>query len=87
MTTISEKNLRVLAAKIGNLKAFICGDTGPMHLASATLTPTVALFKTTSPALYGTLGGNDLSLVMKEKSVKDIAKEIIEHLQQSEGKA
>lgn len=86
ISTISEKNLRVLAAKIGNLKAFICGDTGPMHLASATLTPTVALFKTTSPALYGTLGKNDLSLVMKEKSVKDIAKEIIKHLQQVEGK-
>ena len=86
MSTISEKNLRVLAAKIGNLKAFICGDTGPMHLASATLTPTIALFKMTSPALYGTLGKNDFSLVMKEKSVKAIAKEIMGHLQDIEGK-
>ncbi len=86
MHTISEKNLRVLAAKIGNLKAFICGDTGPMHLASATKTPTIALFKTTSPTLYGTLGRDDLSLEMQEKSVKEIAKEIVQHLKDSEGK-
>jgi ADP-heptose:LPS heptosyltransferase len=85
MTTISEKNLRILAAKIGNLKAFICADTGPMHLASATLTPTIALFKTTSPILYGTLGKNDFSLVMKDKSVEDIAKEIMEHLHHLKG--
>lgn len=86
MKTISEKNLRVLAAKIGNFKAFICGDTGPMHLASATLIPTIALFKVTSPVLYGTLGKKDYSLVMKEKSVKDVAMEIMEHLQCIEGK-
>ncbi|HIQ46424.1 MAG TPA: glycosyltransferase family 9 protein [Sulfurovum sp.] len=86
MQTISEKNLRILAAKIGNLKAFICGDTGPMHLSSASKTPTIALFKTTSPTLYGTLGRDDLSLEMKEKSVKEIAKEILDHLKESEGK-
>ncbi len=80
MPTISEKNLRVLAAKISNLDAFICGDTGPMHLASASGTATIALFKTTSPALYGTLGKKDLSLVMKDKSVEEIAHEIMEHL-------
>jgi len=80
MSTISEKNLRILASKISHLDAFICGDTGPMHLASASCTPTIALFKMTSPKLYGTLGEKDLSLVMKEKSVKDIAKEIMEHL-------
>ena len=78
--TLSEKNLRILASKIGNLDAFICGDTGPMHLASATLTPTIALFKATSPSLYGTLGERDLSLEMQEKSIEEIAKEILSHL-------
>ena len=79
--TISEKNLRELAKKISTLKAFICADTGPMHLASATKTPTIALFKVTSPTLYGTLGKNDLSLVTKDLKTKEIAKNIYNHLQ------
>jgi ADP-heptose:LPS heptosyltransferase len=78
--TLSEKDLRLLASKIANMDAFICGDTGPMHLASASGTATIALFKTTSPTLYGTLGEKDLSIVMKEKSVQEIAQEILEHL-------
>jgi len=80
LQTLSEKNLRTLAAKIANLDAFICADTGPMHLASASKTPTIALFKTTSPEYYGTLGERDLSLVLKEKSIETIAKEILTHL-------
>jgi len=80
MLTISEKNLRTLASKISNLDAFICGDTGPMHLASASGTATIALFKTTSPTLYGTLGKKDLSLIIQGQSVEKIAYEIIEHL-------
>ncbi len=78
--TLSEKNLRMLAVRIAKLDAFICGDTGPMHLASASLTPTIALFKTTSPSLYGTLGKRDLSLEMRGKDIKEIALEIDEHL-------
>jgi len=78
--TLTEKNLRTLAAKIANLNAFICADTGPMHLASASKTPTVALFKVTSPVYYGTLGKKDLSLVLKDKSIENIAKEILTHL-------
>jgi len=81
MQTLSEKDLRLLAAKIANMDAFICGDTGPMHLASASGTATIALFKTTSPALYGTLGEHDLSLVMQERSIQEIAREILEHLE------
>ena len=80
IATISEKNLRTLASKIANLDAFICGDTGPMHLASASKTPTIALFKTTSPEYYGTLGEKDLSIVTKEKSIEEVAKEILTHL-------
>lgn len=80
LQTLSEKDLRVLAAKIANLNAFICADTGPMHLASASGTATIALFKTTSPTLYGTLGEKDLSLVMQGKSVEEIAAEIMQHL-------
>lgn len=76
---LSEKNLRLLAAKISHLDAFLCGDTGPMHLASSVLTPTIALFKTTSPSYYGTLGPNDLSLNVKEKTTDEVADIIFDH--------
>ena len=78
--TMSEKNLRELANNFSSLKAFICADTGPMHLSSATKTPTIALFKVTSPTLYGTLGKDDLSLVTKDLDIKALAKKIYEHL-------
>ncbi len=80
IATLSEKNLRTLAVKISALDAFICGDTGPMHLASAALTPTIALFKSTSPSLYGTLGERDLSLELKHKDINTVANEILAHL-------
>jgi len=85
MPTVSEKNLRVLAAKISNLKAFICADTGPMHLASASQTATIALFKTTAPTLYGTLGKKDLSLVIRHRSVEEVADDIIRHIETDKG--
>jgi len=81
MVEYSNKNLRKLAAFMANLDAFICADTGPMHLASASGVPTIALFKITLPLLYGTLKETDLSLVMKEKSVDDVAKEVFGHIQ------
>ena len=80
MYEYSNKNLRILAAFMANLDAFICGDTGPMHLASASGVPTIALFKTTLPLLYGTLKESDLSLVLQDKSIQEVAKEIDMHL-------
>jgi len=76
----SQKDLRKLAAFMANLDAFICGDTGPMHLASASGVPTVALFKTTAPTLYGTLKERDISLEIKNKSAQNVAVEILNHL-------
>jgi len=76
----SQKDLRKLASFMANLDAFICGDTGPMHLASASGVATFALFKTTTPTLYGTLKESDKSLEMGEKSAQEVAIEILEHL-------
>ena len=76
----SKKDLRELASFIANLDAFICGDTGPMHLASASGTSTIALFKATTPNLYGTLSSNDLSLVIENKSINTIVVEILHSL-------
>lgn len=83
MHEYAQKDLRKLAAFMANLDAFICGDTGPMHLASASGVPTIALFKTTTPTLYGTLKESDLSLEMGDKSVERIAREIGEHISAS----
>ena len=80
MFEYAQKDLRKLAAFMANLDAFICGDTGPMHLASASGVPTIALFKTTAPDLYGTLKESDHSLVMRDKTTNEITQEILEHI-------
>jgi heptosyltransferase I len=45
-----------LAALIGRCRAFIGGDTGPLHLAAAVGTPTVALFGPSNPRRNGPYG-------------------------------
>ncbi|MDD5052906.1 MAG: glycosyltransferase family 9 protein [Sulfuricurvum sp.] len=75
-----ESNLRSLGAILSQMNVFVCGDTGPMHLASASGVPTIALFKATTPALYGTLGKNDLSLTLDDSTPEKIAEQISHHL-------
>jgi ADP-heptose:LPS heptosyltransferase len=41
---------------------FISTDTGPMHLASSTSVPTVALFHASNPDLYRPLKPTDLTI-------------------------
>jgi len=53
-------SVRDLAAAMATARMFISADTGPMHLASATSVPTVGLFRTSEPILYGPLKSNDL---------------------------
>jgi len=78
--TLHESNLRILGSILSQMNLFVCGDTGPMHLASASLVPTIALFKTSAPDLYGTLGEHDLSLIIASKSPQEIAQTITDHL-------
>ena len=80
MLGYSQKDLRKLAAFMASLDAFVCGDTGPMHLASASGVATIALFKTTPPDLYGTLKATDRSIVLKGKNVRQVSQEINAHL-------
>jgi len=81
--SFAEKDLRKLGAFMSQLDVFICADTGPMHLACASGVATIALFRETSPQLYGPLGKNDLSLVMKDKTVAEISGEILQHIQKN----
>ncbi len=48
-----ELSLKSFAALISKLTLLVIGDTGPMHIAFSTSTPTIALFCATDPKLCG----------------------------------
>jgi ADP-heptose:LPS heptosyltransferase len=78
--TLSEPNLRILGTMLSQLDIFVCGDTGPMHLAGASGVPTMALFKASAPTLYGTLGQNDRSIEIAHLTPEATADIISIHL-------
>jgi lipopolysaccharide heptosyltransferase I len=51
-----------LIALLGGARIFVGGDTGPLQLAAALGTPTVAVFGPTSPARNGSWSAEDVSL-------------------------
>ncbi len=65
---------RALASAMASMRLFISGDTGPMHLASSTNVPTVALFQASDPALYGPLKPYDVALDLARHSPADVAR-------------
>ncbi len=77
---IANNDLRKLGGMLSQLEAFICADTGPMHLASASGAPTIALFNQTRPSRYGTLGSMDLSLEIKGLDARAVAVHVDAHL-------
>jgi len=85
MSHIASKNLRDLAAIFSALDAFVCADTGPMHLASASLTPTIALFNATDPSYYGPLGTKDKTVQINEHTLETTAKICAEHIRKVAG--
>ena len=80
VVTFSEKNLRKLGAFMAALDAFVCADTGPMHLAAASGATTLALFNKTEAAVYGTLGENNLTIDMDGLDVKTIVERQLGHI-------
>lgn len=60
--TFYSKDIREIAAFIANTKVFIGADSGMMHLASASLTPTVGLFCVTDEKMYAPYGNNSLAI-------------------------
>jgi len=73
---------RRLAAAMGQMSMFISADAGPMHLASSTTVPTVALFCASEPALYGPLKPSDLALDAARHSPAMLARFCHQHWQQ-----
>ena len=63
-----ELSVQALAALLQRLSLFIVGDTGPMHLAFAVKTPTVALFCPTDPKLFGPYFLDKCSIIKKHQT-------------------
>lgn len=73
-------DVRKLAALIANLDAFVSADCGVMHLAWATGTPTVGLFKTTDPAEWGPFGPRTGWLQLDGATPAEMARHTVERL-------
>jgi heptosyltransferase III len=71
--TLQFPSTRALTAAMGATRMFISADTGPMHLASSTSVPTVALFQATDPALYGPLKSTDIAIDITASTPQVIA--------------
>lgn len=65
------KDIREMGGVIANTAIFIAADNGVMHLASASLTPTVGLFSRDNQAIYGPYGNGSVALHTKVKSQED----------------
>jgi lipopolysaccharide heptosyltransferase II len=59
-----ELNLRQLPALYAQAEAVLGPDSGPMHIASAVQTPTVALFGPADPIQFGTWGDNRQHIIL-----------------------
>lgn len=81
---VSIAELDRLAALIGLLDLFVAADSGPMHLAAASGTPTIGLFRSTDPADYAPLGTDCLALTLDPDgdplSAEHAAERTLEHL-------
>jgi ADP-heptose:LPS heptosyltransferase len=64
---------RMLAATISNVDMFFSADTGPMHLASAAGTPTIAFFSRTDPAAYRPIKPDDTVLQIEKMTPSEVA--------------
>lgn len=60
--TWQSANLRQLGAFLAACDLFICGDTGPLHLADAAGARCLGLFTATSPDHYGCMGKDCLNI-------------------------
>lgn len=63
-----ELKLGVFSALMKRLSLFITNDTGPMHVAFASLTPTVALFSPTDPMLCGPYFASHVEVIAKPRT-------------------
>ena len=76
-TTYLSNDLREIASVIENCSIFIGADSGVMHLATATYTPTLGLFNgTTNPETYGPYGNSKYVIDIRKTSFDEIIEKI-----------
>ncbi len=63
------KDIREIGSVIANCAAFIGADSGIMHLASASGTPTIGLFAVTEPAIYRPYNPGSLAIDTRSGSI------------------
>jgi lipopolysaccharide heptosyltransferase II len=68
VSAAGELSLRETASLIEKMDLFVTNDTGPMHMASALGTPTIALFGPTDPALCGPYWNDRCWVIAKPKT-------------------
>ena len=73
LVSLHLRSTRELTAAIAATRMFISTDTGPMHLASTTAVPTVALFQASDPGLYGPLKPDDLAIDITGCTPREVA--------------
>lgn len=70
--TFYSLDLREIAALIANTTLFIGADSGMMHLASSSGTPTIGLFSVSSMDRYQPYGRRNMGINTNDKSFEDI---------------
>ncbi|HKE47833.1 MAG TPA: glycosyltransferase family 9 protein [Rhodanobacteraceae bacterium] len=71
--TFYSTDVRRLAAMLSGLSLFVGADGGVMHLACASGTPTVGLFRGTDVAEWGPYGPRDRAIDIGDRTPEDIA--------------
>ncbi|HET7361689.1 MAG TPA: glycosyltransferase family 9 protein, partial [Salinimicrobium sp.] len=82
--TFYSRDVREIASVIENTSIFIGADSGIMHLANATTTPTFGLFSVTKSDKYEPYGNNSRSLDTREMDLNGIFREMDKILKSSE---
>ncbi|MCF6294132.1 MAG: glycosyltransferase family 9 protein [Flavobacteriaceae bacterium] len=72
--TFYSNDIREIGSVIANTEVFIGADSGIMHLASSSLTPTIGLFSVTNQSVYEPYGNNNMSINTNNKSNDDCIK-------------
>ncbi len=70
------RRVRQVAAVIEAASCFVCADSGLMHLAAATDTVTVGLFKVTEPRLYAPRRGASCAVTASDSAPERVAERI-----------
>ncbi len=70
------KDIREIAGVIANTAIFVGADSGMMHLASASKTPTLGLFKVTNRTVYEPFGNKNKGIDTNEKTFDELIQTI-----------